>query len=184
MKKSIILLIISIVALCIPMQAQHLKFMGIPLNGTITQFQSKLQAKGMKYNKSISQQLPAGVRMFNGTFAGEKAEVFIYYEPGSKNVYKSKVVTGYPDANSCNTKYEELKSLLMSKYSDAESATDYENGHEAFCLRVYDKGNPSGVICIYVSNNIYAYPMDNEVNIEYVDYVNYLKNDDSKMKDL
>ena len=42
MKKSIILLFISIMALCIPMQAQHLKFMDIPLTGTITQFQSKL----------------------------------------------------------------------------------------------------------------------------------------------
>ena len=68
MKKNIILLVISILAMCVPAQADHLKFMGIPLTGTITQFQLKLAAKGVKYDKAMSQQLPTGVRMFNGTF--------------------------------------------------------------------------------------------------------------------
>lgn len=184
MRRTIFLLVICILAMCVPAQAEHLKFMGIPLTGTIAQFQQRLAAKGIKYDKGISQQLPAGVRMFNGTFAGEKAQFYIYYDPSSKIVYKAKTVSGFPDANSCNTRYEELKSSLSTKYSEAETETYYENGHESFYYRLYDKGNPSGVICIYVSNNSYSYPFNHEVNIEYIDYVNYLKNDDSKMDDL
>lgn len=184
MKKSLIILILSVLAMCLPAQAEHLKFMGIPLTGSITQFQQKLTAKGVKYDKAMSQQLPAGVRMFNGTFAGEKSKIFVYYDPSSKVVYKAKAVSGYPSASSCNTKYEDLKSMLSSKYSEAETDIDYQDGHEAFYYRVYNNGNPLGVIAVYVSYNLYAYPMDNEVNIEYIDYANYLKNDDSKMNDL
>lgn len=184
MKKSIILLVVTFCAMFAQAQAEHLKFMGIPLAGTITQFQQKLAAKGVKYDKAMSQQLPAGVRMFNGTFAGEKSKIFVYYDPSSKVVYKAKAVSGYPTASNCNTKYEDLKSMLQSKYSEAETDIDYQDGHEAYYFRVYDNGNPLGVIAVYVSYNLYAYPMDNEVNIEYIDYVNYLKNDDSKMNDL
>lgn len=132
MKKSLIILILSVLAMCLPVQAEHLKFMGIPLTGTITQFQQKLAAKGVKYDKAMSQQLPAGVRMFNGTFAGEKSKIFVYYDPSSKVVYKAKAVSGYPSASSCNTKYEDLKSMLSSKYSEAETDIDYQDGHEAF----------------------------------------------------
>ena len=95
MKKSIILLVISILAFCSPVQAHHLKFMCIPLNGTITQFQQKLTAKGVKHNKQTSQMIPAGVRAFNGTFAGEKADIYVYYNLSSKVVYRAKAVAGY-----------------------------------------------------------------------------------------
>ncbi len=183
MKKTIILITLCLVAFCCPVQAQHLKFMGIPLNGTITQFQQKLTAKGVKYDKAASQQMPSGVRYFKGTFAGEKANILIYYDPSSKIVYKAKAVMGYPTASSCDTKYEDLKSLLSAKYADAETETDYQDGHESFYYRVNDNGN-LGVICIYVSNNIFAYPYEYEVNIEYVDFANYLMNDFSKMEDL
>ena len=184
MKKNLIILLLCLFVMSVPAQAEHLKFMGIPLTGTISQFQQKLVAKGVKYDKAMSQQLPAGVRMFNGTFAGEKSKIFVYYDPTSKVVYKAKAVSGYPSASSCDSKYEDLKSMLSSKYSEAETGIDYQDGHEAYYYRVYDNGNPLGIIAVYVSYNLYAYPMDNEVNIEYIDYINYLKNDDSKMNDL
>ena len=48
MKKYITLIILSLLAITIHAQTEHAKFMGIPINGTITQFQQKLQAKGIQ----------------------------------------------------------------------------------------------------------------------------------------
>ncbi len=184
MKKSIILLIIGIVARCIPVQAQHLKFMGIPLNGTITQFQSKLTAKGVKYDKASSQSLPSGVRVYSGTFAGEDAKIYVYYNTTSKVVYEAKAVMSYAAESIRDSKYDDLKSLLLSKYADAGTDTDYQDGHEAFCLRVKDGYVPLGVISIFCSENFYAYPFDKQLYISYTDYLNYLDNGDNIMDDL
>ena len=48
----------------------HIKFMGIPVTGTIAQFQAKLVAKGCTYNKVASASISNGTRAFNGTFVG------------------------------------------------------------------------------------------------------------------
>ena len=32
---------------------EHLKYMGIPITGTISQFQSKLAAKGVRYDQNV-----------------------------------------------------------------------------------------------------------------------------------
>ena len=53
MKK--IILSIVLVCFCIVAHAAHLKFMGIPITGTITAFQSKLQTKGGSVSLSVSE---------------------------------------------------------------------------------------------------------------------------------
>lgn len=185
MKKTIILLVISIMAFCCPVQAQHLKFMGIPLNGTITQFQQKLTAKGVKYDKASSQVLPSGIRAYKGSFVGHDANIYVYYDLSSKIVYEAKAVLGFTSESSCDIEYNEIKTLLSTKYPDAETDTDYQDGHEAYYYRVLDNEyNPLGVISVFVSTNIYAYPYEHQVHIEYTDYTNYLKNEDSRMNDL
>ena len=188
MKKSIIFLIISIVACCCPVEAQHLKFMGIPLNGTITQFQNKLQAKGVKYDKKISQMSPSGVRAFKGTFAGEKADIYVYYDPSSKVVYRAKAVICYPTALICDNHYDEIKSLLSSKYPDAYTESGYQDGHESYSYIVSEEGNSGlrnilGLIGIYISEGDILDIYDRYLHIDYTDYLNSMKNDDSKMKD-
>ena len=189
MKKSIILLIISIVALGIPMQAQHLKFMGIPLTGTITQFQSKLTAKGVKYDKALSRELPAGSRAFTGTFAGEKANIFVYYDPSTKIVYRAKAAIGCDTEGICDYKYDELKSMLSSKYMDAYEESGYQEGHESYLYVIsQDVGDDLrdlvGTIGIYVSQSDFLYPYEYYLHVDYTDYANSNKNSKSKMKDL
>ena len=188
MKKTIILITLCLVALCCPAQVQHLKFMDIPLNGTITQFQQKLTAKGVKYDKTFSAQLPSGARAFSGDFAGEKADIFIYYDPKSKIVYKAKAVIDYVTEDICENKYNEFKALLSSKYGAFEQS-GYDYGHETNTY-VIAKENASsiddiiGYICIYVTEPAIPYPYVRELHFEYVDHHNSQKADDSKMKDL
>ena len=188
MKKTFILITLFLVAFCCPVQAQHLKFMDIPVTGTITQFQSKIEAKGVKYDKTTSNLFPAGTRAFKGTFAGEKAEIYVYYDPSTKIVYRAKAVVTCETASICENKYQEFKSLLSSKYNCFEQIGDLE-GHESNTY-VIAKDNPTsmddliGAIQIYVSKPDFIYLDERYLHIDYTDYPNSQKADDSKMKDL
>ena len=64
MKKSILLIVFLVVSTCV--YSQHLKFSNIPIDGTISEFQSKLAAKGIKLNRTKSNESPVGQRVFNG----------------------------------------------------------------------------------------------------------------------
>ena len=52
--KKLILLFLSVIV-CVTMQGQtHMKFMGIPLDGTVESFSQKLKAKGINYDAVAS----------------------------------------------------------------------------------------------------------------------------------
>lgn len=187
MKKTIILMTLCLVAFCCPVQAQHFKFMGIPLNGTITQFQQKLANKGIKYDKTLSAQLSIGTRAFSGTFAGEEATIYVYYNPSTKIVYSAKAVIDCSSESISDNKYSEMKSLLSSKYIYAETEEGYKEGHEKMTYYIYDDGITSyntlhGVIVLYVTKAEYS--SIRFLHIEYADIINGKKNNDSKMEDL
>ena len=57
MKKLSLFLLVTLFVLPAIAQKEHLKFMGIPLNGTITQFQNKLAAKGIKVDSKLNKNL-------------------------------------------------------------------------------------------------------------------------------
>ena len=63
---SIALALITTFALA---QNTHFKFMGIELDGSITDFQSKLYAKGFK-NTELPYDKKNGARIYDGTFMG------------------------------------------------------------------------------------------------------------------
>ena len=87
MKKLFLLLVITLfVSVGAMAQTEHLKFMGIPLNGTITQFQNKLKAKGVDVNPSLNKFIPTGGRAFKGVFSGNDATIFVYYDEKTKKV--------------------------------------------------------------------------------------------------
>lgn len=52
-KKLLLLMFVSLFALVLQAQTEHMKFAGIPLTGTIDQFQKKLVAKGFRLNKTM-----------------------------------------------------------------------------------------------------------------------------------
>ena len=186
MKKSIILLIVSILFISISAQAEHLKFMGIPLTGTITQFQQKLAAKGVTYDKRDSETASIGTRVFNGNFAGSKAKIVVWYDADTKIVYGAKAIYECNTASSRDNKYDELKSMLSSKYAEERSETEYKDGLEKFSIDVTDDSGYLfvGVITLYRTQAEFPYDDTFFVHVEYMDLENYNKNRDSKMNDL
>ena len=68
MKKIIMLWLFAIISIVGIAQntTEHLSYMGIPITGTITQFQAKLQAKRCSLDKQTSNSLGVGCRASNG----------------------------------------------------------------------------------------------------------------------
>ena len=114
-----ILIALLFVFSCIGAMAQnaneHLKFMGIPINGTLESFSQKLATKKIK-----SIQAAEGVGLFNGAFAGKmNCNIFVATVP-NRNIV-SKVVVCLPPRETwawLESDYNEFKQMLTSKYGE------------------------------------------------------------------
>lgn len=115
MKK--IISVLFVLCLCMAASAQqHMKFMGIPLDGTIDNFALKLKAKGVTYDAAKSKTAGQGCRVFNGTFMGEKATINVAYNPKSKMVFSAAVEMQYPTVESAHIPFLNLTESLRQKY--------------------------------------------------------------------
>ena len=153
---------------------EHMKFMGIPLDGTINTFQSKLVAKGMTPNVSMNKILPIGGRAFDGYFAGYKATILVAYEKKTKVVYGAKVCISVTNEDDLEEKYNEFKDLIKSKY-DGEEKIEEINGREVYTVVI-----ESGIITLVASVDIDGYSLQ----LTYCDYENSMKYIDSQLDDI
>ena len=94
---------------------EHLKFMGIPINGTLESFTQKLVAKGMKRQLGWDNTV-----VFRGTFAGERnCEVYVNRVPSRNIVYR--IVVCLPSRDTWDwleKDYNEFKEMLTTKYGE------------------------------------------------------------------
>lgn len=112
-----IISVLFVLGLCMAASAQqHMKFMGIPLDGTIDNFALKLKAKGVTYDAAKSKTAGQGCRVFNGTFMGEKATINVAYNPKSKMVFSAAVEMQYPTVESAHIPFLNLTESLQQKY--------------------------------------------------------------------
>lgn len=118
MKKIIMLWLFAIISIVGIAQntTEHLSYMGIPITGTITQFQTKLQAKRCSLDKQTSNSLGVGCRAFKGNFIGNKVTIFVYYDEKTKVVYRVKSVISKISESIADQKYEYIKNMLLQKY--------------------------------------------------------------------
>ena len=96
---------------------EHMKFMGIPMGITINSFQTRLAAKGVKYD-DWSKYMSNGTRMYSGMFAGQKASFYIYYDSASKKVYRAKVVMERNERAMIDQLFDEFYSMYQEKYGE------------------------------------------------------------------
>jgi len=173
-------------AISINAQTEHVKFMGIPLNGTITQFQQKLQAKGIEHDQEGSRELGPGSRLFKGTFAGEKAEIYINYDANTKIVYRGKAVVRCLSLSIANQLYENLRINLENKYDRFEPIKrTSSDGYSIMNLGIPgSNGDLIGEVDIWVSKNEYSYSFPYTVYIDYWDFYNNEKHESSINDDL
>jgi len=185
MKKAL-LSILCFFSIMIQAQTEHLKFMGIPLDGSITAFHTKLQGKGLKYDAETTRQLDLCCRCYRGSFSGEKASFFVYYNEKTKIVYRAKAVITYQNKELGEEKFKSYKSLLKTKYSEGNVHDDEQNGHPALTIVVPDSKmeRKLGYVSMYINNAVYSFIDEVYLNIDYEDRANSEGNESSNMDDL
>jgi len=166
-------------------QQEHLKFMGIPLNGTITQFQAKLKNKGLSYDMKTSKGLSGGLRAFTGVFSGERADVYIYYDVKSKIVYRAKVVITCLDEEKWNYKFNDFNRKLLSKYDRAISENGKKNELPTLSMLIpKTRRGILGGIDMYASKPEFDYIKEVYLHIDYIDYANDKSHENNSIDDL
>lgn len=179
--KKYLLLILCTLFISVSLSAQsksnqHLKFMGIPINGSITNFQNKLIAKGFKYDKATSKAIEGPTRYYDGQFAGETAQLIVYYNRDQKFVYRVKVVIERSSEEQIKTLMNSFRNQLVEKYSTYAEEGTYE-GNESYYIPL----NTGWVDLFYVYN---IYSIGYSLHIDYWDEENYNKNRKNNMDDL
>ena len=203
MKKLIMLWLFAIISFVGLAQntTKHLNYMGIPINGTITQFQAKLIAKGCVHDKLTSNSLGVGCRAFKGNFIGNKVTIFVYYDEKTKVVYRVKSVISKISESIADQKYEYIKNMLLQKYGMTYSNYGEQTGKESFSILVEGKIlNPKmdltslplssngfkGNIDLFIAKDetFLSYPFDYNLHIDYYDAINYEKHLNRDLEDI
>ena len=168
----------------------HIKFMGIPLTGTIAQFQAKLVAKGCTYNKVASASISNGTRAFKGTFVGNKVDIYVYYDTNTKIVYRTKAVVSGVSEDIVEQEYSKVKNLLSQKYgSDSEDMyVGTKDGKEYVSfISANDEGEINGSIDLFITQDEESWiraPYNYNLHIDYNDRINTNKHDNQQLDEI
>lgn len=183
--KKFILIILCICSVClVSAQGRHAKFLGIPLDCSITQFQQKMIQKGYKPNKELNRITPVGRRCFDGTFLGKEALIIIFYNDKTNLVYLGKAVYNSLKLEDANKELTNVMNLLYEKYKDATFYENTKNDLKSFYINSFPDFD--GRINVYHTrtDDLLKQPYNYSLHIEYIDSVNYKKNEKREMEDL
>lgn len=123
MKKKILLTFFASLLFVTSLSAQteHLKFMGIPIDGKASVFGKKIEQKGLKYYAKVSNGY-----IYKGDFAGYSSEIFTLFDNKKKIVYGVGVqITCYSESVAKDTYWRFVRDL-KDKYN-AIKLSDYIN---------------------------------------------------------
>ncbi|MBR5117106.1 MAG: hypothetical protein IK100_00500 [Muribaculaceae bacterium] len=183
MKRLLLFLISSI--FCLFPFAQHMKFMGIPLDGTISTVTTKLQNKGMSIHPD-NKKIDAGCRMFEGYFYGKPATIYIYYDPSTKIVYRGKAVVQDSDYERLKNLYDEIYVSIDSKYLGRHKEEMYK-GYPSVSFDIDLETSADffeGNIDLFFTDNGLTYYKSYSLHIDYYDEVNRRKHSKSMDNDI
>ena len=198
MKKLLLMLLCS-VAICSSFAQtnetnieQHLKFKGIPIDGTPSEFGAKLKNNGFTYERTID----SGLVIYKGSFAGyNNCEVGVK----SNNNLVYEVVVIFPKSyswNHLNDTYSSLKEMLTTKYGNPKSIEKFENTPSY--VNIEDDNNKYREVengrCTYLSSFISLVDGLGTIGLEmkstccvglhYTDYYNEKKKESAAINDL
>lgn len=172
MKQLLTSLLLFAVALSAAAQGQHIKFMGLPLDGTISQFEQKLVAKGLRPDREYNSECDLNERGYEGKFNGREANIYIEFDYATKIMYKAEVYIENDSRSESTSMYELYVDKLNNKYSDWDAEDDEYGSYPQRYWR-----SDVGEINLYQDDSY-------NVVIVYEDKANLRKHRISQMKDL
>lgn len=181
-----------------PKTTEHLKFMGIPIDGSPKSFANQLKSKGFTLDSSST----PDIIWMTGTFAGiSDSNILIYKSPSSANVYKVRVVFPRQDTwTQIEIRYNRFKDWLSQKYLLTESKEEFQGYSpdrdsskmtklilgDCSYWSVYGASTPDGTFLGSVYLDLMSISGENKgyVRIEYEDYLNGVKAEQGFIDDL
>ena len=161
----------------------HLNFMGIPINGDISTFHTKILAKGFRTHVDVNKLLPAGIRTYNGTYAGYDSNLTVLYDPTSKIVYDVKVAINTDEVETRDSIYGRLKKAISKNYTNNVNYI-YNDVLNTELYAILNNGGNGLIGRIQLYTNIkslnenkasYLKTIDDYIIfIEYIDHNNYM----------
>lgn len=182
----------------LPKTTEHLKFMGIPIDGSPKSFANQLKSKGFTLDSSST----PDIIWMTGTFAGiSDSNILIYKSPSSANVYKVRVVFPRQDTwTQIEIRYNRFKDWLSQKYLLTESKEEFQGYSpdrdsskmtklilgDCSYWSVYGASTPDGTFLGSVYLDLMSISGENKgyVRIEYEDYLNGVKAEQGFIDDL
>ena len=137
MKKSLLLLMmVLLLALTSFAQTEHMKFMGIPFDGSLKAFCSQLKKKG--FDRDPYETRRKDSRIYIGEFAGHNSKVFVYSDAKSNNVHS--VIVNIPsyEEDVALSIYNNLKQMLIEKYSEDVGVKEYKWLNERYADKIQE----------------------------------------------
>lgn len=164
-------------------QTKHLTIMGIPIAGSIVNFQQKLIAKNYRLDSKENKRLPVGQRAFKGRFSGHECSLRVYYFPDDKTVYKVRVSIDFISELNADGAYKEIKRNLLRKYKYSDTRIKSTDGHESLhALIIDDDDDMLGFIDLIVFEGDDTY--ESELVVGYTDMDGFAKEEKKHTDDL
>lgn len=164
--------------------AQHLKFLGIPLNCTINEFQTQLAVKGVGADAELNAAALYGTRLFDGSLFGYKSKIIAYYNTKSNIVYKVKVCIPENPRYNVIQIYNDVKAQLDKDYSEYELSEPIINAGSAVSYLIKDETPVgTGFVSLYTLSTPKGDKNSYYVMVEYLDNINQLDNLDMSSGD-
>lgn len=183
MRKILVALMMCLASISFAQEVEHMTFMGIPMGGTISQFQAELAKKNVVVSPKSSQ-YPKGQRLFSGKFSGHQAEMLVWYNERSNLVYRGKALIECPGKEYTLNILREYESKLDLKYGTEikeEGTFRDDHSHE---LRSLTYVTRNGRIDLFITGTSYSDSMPFILHIDYHDLVNDMLNTMDEMDDL
>ncbi len=141
MKKLLIFLMVCLFSIdCVAQKEfEHMKFMGIPITGKVSDFQKQLRKKGFR---SIGR--AKEYKIMKGTFDGQEAKLYIMYNKETKDVLSVNVNIPCHYENLAINMYKYYEKKLHEKYVNNNIASEEKSinreGYELTSYTIHNNG--------------------------------------------
>ena len=174
-------------SLTIQAQVEHFKFMGIPIDGKISQFENQLKKKGFTPDprfKILPKEYFSTARIYKGAFANEdNVTLVVKFDKNSKLVYSVNLIIDCYSENRMIEKYDEYESMYREKYEGSifqNVQTERKTGI-SIGVPFLDQGIYGMIV---LAKDVEPGTEKNSVTIEYIDRYNLEINSSNSLDDL
>lgn len=161
--KRLIILIISFLCFTQAFSEEHLKFLGLPIDGTVNKYAANLISKGFRISQK-NKYASKGLRVMEGPFLDNTEEFGLHYDHDTQKMWNVTFVRSCFTEEETKELYDKLESLIREKHFEATYKTDIDKSY------IYSSSFKSdlGIISLGIKEYDFMY----RVNMTYCDRIN------------